>query len=96
MAPRLKHRDSVLKAIAEHDRVGRQRFLDTYGFGEATRYLLRVDGRLYDSKAVVGVAFGYENPGSGPLGSHDFSGGRSQGAAAWQLEKLGFEIVTIS
>ncbi|MGH9244039.1 MAG: hypothetical protein ACRD29_06935 [Acidimicrobiales bacterium] len=84
----------MLKACAEYDHLGQQRFLDTYGFGEATRYLLRVGDRLYDSKAIVGVAYGYEHPGEGVLDWHDFSGGVSTGAAAWQLQRLGFEIVT--
>ena len=93
MAPSLRDRSSVLRACAEHDRLGQQAFLEAYGFGEATRYLLRVDGRLYDSKAIVGVAYGYEHPSEGPLGCHEFSGGVSTGAAAWQLKRLGFEIV---
>ncbi|HSH58280.1 MAG TPA: hypothetical protein VK988_01310 [Acidimicrobiales bacterium] len=46
---------------AEYDRLGQERFLGEYGFGEVTRYLLRVDGRLYDSKAIVGDAYGYEH-----------------------------------
>lgn len=93
MAPRLRSGDAVRKAASECDRLGRQRFLDTYGFAEATRYLVRIDGKNYDSKAIVGVAYGYEHPGEGPLGAHDFSGGVSTGAAAWQLAKLGFEII---
>lgn len=93
MAPRLRSGDAVRKAAAEYDRLGQRRFLDTYGFGEATRYLVRIDGKTYDSKAIVGVAYAYEHPGERPLGSHDFSGGISTGAAAWQLQKLGFEIV---
>jgi 5-methylcytosine-specific restriction protein A len=57
----------VLKACAEYDRLGQQRFLDTYGFGEATQYLLRVGERLYDSTAIVGVAYGHEHPDEGVL-----------------------------
>lgn len=59
---RLRQRESVVRACAEFDRFGQQRFLESHGFGEATEYLLRVDGRLYDSKAIVGVAYGYEHP----------------------------------
>jgi hypothetical protein len=93
MAPRLRDRNSVVRACAEYDRLGQDGFLAEYGFGEATVYLLKYKGRLYDSKAIVGVAFGYEHPAEGPLRAHDFSGGVSTGAAAWQLAKLGFEIV---
>ena len=83
----------MLRACAEYDRVGQDRFLSEHGFGVATRYLLRVDGRLYDSKAIVGVAYGLENPGEGTLDSGSLSGGVSAGAAAWQLRRLGFEVV---
>lgn len=85
-----------MRACAEYDRLGQQRFLEQHRFGEATKYLLRVDGRLYDSKAIVGVAYSYEHPAEGVLSAHDFSGGMSSGAAAWQPELLGFEIVTRS
>lgn len=44
MPPSLRDRRAVLKACAEYDRLGQERFLGTYGFGEATRYLLRVEG----------------------------------------------------
>ena len=37
------------------------------------------------------MAFGIENPGVGPLGSHDFSGGES--TVARELESLGFTVV---
>jgi len=33
-------------------------FLALYGFGRARAYLLIVDGKSYDSKAILGVAFG--------------------------------------
>lgn len=96
MAPRLRERASVLRACEEYDRLGQHAFLETYGFGEATHYLLRVGDRLYYSKAIVGVAYSYEHPNEGVLGCHEFSGGVSTGAAAWQLQRLGFEIVTRS
>ena len=35
---------------------GRDEFLRRYGFGRARAYLLEVDGKLYDSKAIVGYA----------------------------------------
>ena len=96
MPRQLRYRESVLRACAEYERLGQQLFLNTYGFGEATKYLVRVEDRLYDSKAIVGVAYSYEHPSEGVLNCHDFSGGVSPGAAAWQLRRLGFEIVTLS
>jgi hypothetical protein len=48
-------------------------------------------GRLYDSKAIAGVAFGYEHPERGPLSNDEFSGGEQTVQA--KLEELGFEVV---
>jgi len=80
--------------VKEFDRLGQTAFLDKYGFGEATMYLLRVNEKLYDSKAIVGVAYGFEHPSEGTLNNQEFSGGVSPGAAAWQLQQLGFQITT--
>ena len=40
------------QAIAEYQRFGRDEFLDAWGFGRATRYLLRVGGRFLDPNGV--------------------------------------------
>lgn len=93
MPARLRDRAAVLRACAEYDRLGPEQFLAEHGFGPATKYLLRVDAKLYDSKAIVGVAYGYEHPGQGPLSNAAFSGGVAEGAAAWQLRRLGFDVV---
>jgi hypothetical protein len=71
---KIKHRESVLKAISEFDTLGRDRFLKQYGFGPSRTYFLLHAGKEYDSKAIVAVAFGYENPSCGPLKNGDFSG----------------------
>ena len=91
--PRLTTTGSVRRAVAEYDRLGRDRFLDTYGFGTSRRYFLRLDGKLYESKAIVGVAYGYEHPDEGLLTSAQFTGGVGPSGAATQLQQLGFEIV---
>lgn len=66
-------RAAVYRAIEEFDRLGRQRFLDTYGYGPAREYFA-VDGeRRYDSKALVGVAHGFVN-GQRHLRASEFSG----------------------
>lgn len=95
MNVRVRHRESIVRAAAEFDRLGRERFLSQYGFRAATKYLVRIDGRLYDSKAIVGVAYGYENPGHGPLSANEFYGGVKGDGAAAQLDRLGFEIVRV-
>ncbi|MFF2651985.1 HNH endonuclease [Streptomyces sp. NPDC058045] len=81
-------RQSVLKALAEHDELGREAFLGKYGFGAARSYLLVHEGREYDSKAVAGVAhkWGYGRA----LESQEFSGGRDH-AVAW-LKRAGFQV----
>lgn len=86
----LTSRQAVLDATVEFDRLGRDAFLETYGFGRARGYFLLVEGRRYDSKAVVGRAYGYQYPESGPLRAKDFSGGQATVSA--KLEELGFEV----
>ena len=49
-------REAVLEAIAELDRVGRDRFLTTYGFGAARSYDLKHEDQRCASKAIVGRA----------------------------------------
>lgn len=68
-------RRAVLEAVAEFDELGREAFLRKYGYGRATQYVLRVDGREYDPKAIAGVAYGYDHPSDGPLPNTAFSGG---------------------
>ena len=76
---------SVMKAVAEFDELGREAFLDKYGFGPAYKYLLVVDGKEYDAKAVIGVARGFQYPERGPLASQQILEQRpsSQTAAGW-------------
>ncbi|WP_344903208.1 HNH endonuclease signature motif containing protein [Actinomadura meridiana] len=82
-------RDAVLEAIGECDELGRQRFLDHYGFDPARQYFVYHDGAYYDSKAIVGVA--YRHVTGRPLTADQFSGGRQTVVRA--LGRLGFEVV---
>lgn len=75
-------REGVLAAVAEFDELGQDSFLRKYRFSKAKSYFLEVDGKLYDSKAVVGAALGMA-PG-------DFSGGDQ--TVARRLESLGFTV----
>lgn len=84
---------AVRPAIDEFTREGREAFLAKYGFGKSREYFVRLDGRLYDSKAIAGVALGYQYPEQGPLTSRDFSGGEATVQA--KLEELGFEVVRV-
>jgi 5-methylcytosine-specific restriction protein A len=81
--------EAVCQAVAEFDRLGREKFLNTYGFAEAREYFLIYNGQAYDSKAIVGVAHKFL-PGGRVLSPHEFSGGKD-GAAA-ELDKLGFVV----
>jgi hypothetical protein len=82
----------VIHAINEFDSLGREHFLSKYGFGPAIAYSLVYEGNIYDSKAIIGAAHGYDRPDLGPLTSEKFSGGRT--GAAKVLESLGFEVET--
>lgn len=83
--------DSVRRAIDEFDELGRDAFLSKYGFRRARSYFLKLGGRLYDSKAIVGAAHGFDHPDIGSLSPGDFSGGEA--TVKQKLEELGFEVV---
>jgi hypothetical protein len=82
---------AVVRAIEEFDALGREDFLSRHGFGSARRYFLIYNGRKYDSKAIAGVALGYQFPSQGQLASADFSGGDA--TVRRKLEELGFEVL---
>lgn len=84
----LTDRSAVDAAIDECDRIGRDAFLQKYGFGEASTYFLITEEGRYDSKAIFGVAFG--NQHGTPLGNDEFNGGKD--AAAGRLSELGYTI----
>jgi len=87
---RLTDKTAILKAVEEFDKLGRDPFLSKYGYGHATDYYLFLNNKHYDSKAIVGVAYGYQHPEHGPLSYDDFSGGIS--TVVKKLEKLGFQV----
>jgi hypothetical protein len=82
---------AVRKAVEEFDALGREAFLARYGFGEARQYFLVVDGKSYDSKAILGAAHGFQFPEEGPLRASDFSGGDATVKA--KLTALGFAVM---
>jgi 5-methylcytosine-specific restriction protein A len=82
-------RDAVLAAIAEYDHLGREAFLEKYGFGQARQYVLVHNGKRYDSKAIVGVAYGLLT-GNTPLTASDFSGGEA--TVGRLLRRRGFTV----
>ena len=80
---------AVASALDEFDAIGQARFLAKYGFGEADRYMVRRNGKLYDSKAIAAAAHGYQF--GRPLEQHELSGGVAH--AVRQLRALHFEVV---
>lgn len=81
---------AILDAVEECKRTGRGAFLSRYGFKPARDFFLIVDGKEYDSKAIVGVAHKYQFPEKGPLKFNDFGGGKD--TVKPLLESLGFEV----
>jgi hypothetical protein len=84
----LTERAAVLSAVEECDRIGREAFLKKYQFGAATSYFLEHGGKRYDSKAIVGAAYGYQH--GTPLAPQQFSGGES--TVMRKLRSLGFTV----
>lgn len=79
---------AVIAAVEEFDQLGREAFLKRYGFKPARSYFLEHEGRFYDSKAIAGVAHGYQH--GERLEGRDFVGGEA--TVRRKLEKLGFTI----
>lgn len=84
-------REGVLAAVEEHDKIGRVKFLNKYGFKPAKKFMLVIDERRYDSKAICGVAHKFDFPKVGPLSSDSFSGGDS--TVVKRLAALGFTVI---
>ena len=82
--------DGVRQAMAAYDRLGRDQFLRRHGFGPSRAYHLVSGGQRYDSKAIVGVAHGYDRPDLGPLRADGFVGGVS--SIVPLLLRLGFQV----
>lgn len=86
----LTNPEAVRQAIAEFDQLGREPFLNKYGYGIARAHFLRLAGKYYDSKAIVGVAYGYQHPDEGVPTRDQFSGGDA--TVKRRLNALGFAV----
>ncbi|MFG2117833.1 HNH endonuclease [Streptomyces sp. NPDC048710] len=82
---------AVEKALAEYDSLGGQVFRGKYNFGPSTQYYVSHAGRLYDAKAIAGVAYGYQHPSDGPLSNQQLDGGEA--GANPVLRALGFTVL---
>lgn len=82
-------RQHVLQAIQEYDDRGQEAFLGVYGFTPARELPLVHEERLYDSRAILGVAHRYA---TGRVATaEEFRDGMD--AAADLLRRRGFEVV---
>jgi hypothetical protein len=81
-------RAEVLRAIAEYDRLGPERFFAEHGFGPTTTYDLIWEERRYPPKAILGTS--YEFATGQRLASGAFEGGKS--GAVKVLTNLGFTV----
>jgi MoxR-like ATPase len=89
MINRITDPTAVELAMDEFDRLGREAFLEKYGFSRANRYFVKRGAKRYDSKAIYGVAHEIQFPEDGALRSGDFSGGHQ--TVQGPLEDLGYE-----
>jgi MoxR-like ATPase len=83
--------NAVVMAIKEFDSFDNpDDFLQKYGFGPATSYLLHFQGNDYPPRAILAVAHKFQFPEIGPLANSEFSGGEATTNKA--LRDLGFEV----
>jgi 5-methylcytosine-specific restriction enzyme A len=82
---------AVLQALGEFDALGRDTFLQKYGFGKSRGYFLQHGGKPYDSKAIAGAAHGHIGSAFAPLSASEFSGGDK--TVAKRLRDLGFTVL---
>ncbi|MET7990384.1 YDG/SRA domain-containing protein [Amycolatopsis sp. NPDC005232] len=82
-------REHVLAAATEYDQLGKENFLNTYGFKHARRYEVLIGEWAYDSPAIAGVAH------RGAMGSVLSAAELSAGllAIVARLTALGFEVI---
>jgi hypothetical protein len=81
--------NAIEKAIEDFDSLGREAFLKKYGFGKAKEYFILHRGGRYDSKAILGAAYGIQHSTKGALKPADFSGGDK--TVVKTLKRLGFQ-----
>jgi predicted HNH restriction endonuclease len=88
MAPSDIEESDVLDAIAKYDKLGQDKFLQKYDFGESIDYRLLYRGQFYDSKVIAGVAHGFA---TGEFWTKKKAfGGVGPGGAVTILRDLGF------
>ena len=82
-------REAVLRAIGEFDELGREAFLERYGYNRSRHLWIAHEGRRYDMKAVWAAA--HVEPGT-PLPVPMPQPNHLRNVVLPQLEKLGFVV----
>jgi 5-methylcytosine-specific restriction enzyme A len=82
-------REYVISAIQEFNDIGKEAFLNHYGFGESRDYDLIYEGNPYPPKAIIGVAYKYFS--GSPLSSDEC---KSSSTLRSKYRELGFKIVS--
>ena len=85
--------NAVEAALDEFEAIGRDAFLEKYGFGRAQKFVIERNGASYDAKAVLGAARGYQFPDRGPLRAVEIES--NDASVRRPLERLGFTVATI-
>lgn len=78
----------IVQALAEHDSRGAQEFLSVYRFEPVAGYALVHEGRVYDPRAVLGVAHRFATGRA--VAQEEFSGGMAE--VVGLLRRRGFEV----
>jgi len=79
---------AVEKAMEEFRVLGRDAFIEKYGFRRSRDFFVVHEGRAYDSKPLAAAAHGHQR-GFEPLEPDDFSGGDPVIRA---FKRLGFHV----
>lgn len=82
------HRDSVIKAIDEFNKIGLNKMLHKYGGGVSMKWYIHYNGKNYDQKLICRAAHSLQGLGPLPPGPGTFKAGE----ARRKLEKLGFDV----
>lgn len=77
--------ESIRRAVEECKLLGHAAFLKKYGYRSGRDYFLVVEGQDYDTRAILGVAYGYERPEGGALRGEEFPGARKERLSWSQL-----------
>jgi len=88
----LTSREAVLEAIAEYDELGRDAFLQKYGFDRSRYFVVAYEGKEYDSKPLLGAGYAHQFPDAEPPRAGEFSGGNETRRI---LERLGFALTMV-